>query len=174
MSETKRDYQVSRAKPPVHSRFKKGQSGNRRGPRPISLPTLLVDALNEKVVATIDGERREITKRKAVGTQLDGEPHHKAAAILGGETSRQRPGVMLPHISLPLKPPEAGHILDLTGSSLALERKCRHHGVEVNLDALSSRKLLSPSNIRHPFQCRRRQRIAVTRGELADPRARSC
>ena len=70
MSETKRDYQVSRAKPPVHTRFKKGQSGNRGGPRPKSLPALLVDALNEKVVATIDGERREITKREAVVTQL--------------------------------------------------------------------------------------------------------
>ena len=108
MSETKRDYQVSRAKPPVHGRFKMGQSGNRRGPRPKSRPALLVDALNKKVVATIDGERREITKRKAVGTQLDGEPHHKAAAILAGETSRQRPGVMLPHISLPLKPRKRG------------------------------------------------------------------
>jgi hypothetical protein len=27
VSETKRDYQVGRGKPPVHSRFKKGQSG---------------------------------------------------------------------------------------------------------------------------------------------------
>ena len=27
MSETKRDYEVGRGKPPVHSRFKKGQSG---------------------------------------------------------------------------------------------------------------------------------------------------
>jgi hypothetical protein len=57
MSETKRDCQVGRGKSPVRSRFKKGQSGNPRGPRPKSLPTLLVDALNEKVVATIDGER---------------------------------------------------------------------------------------------------------------------
>jgi hypothetical protein len=101
LSETKRDYQVSRAKPPVHSRFNNGQSGNRRGPRPKSLPALLVDALHKKVVATIDGERREITQRKAVGTQLDGEPHHKAAAIRGGETSRPRPRVMLPHIPSP-------------------------------------------------------------------------
>jgi hypothetical protein len=31
---------------------------------------LLVDALNETVVVTIDGERREITKREAVATQL--------------------------------------------------------------------------------------------------------
>jgi len=34
------------------------------------LPALLVGALNEKVVATIDGERPEITKREAVVTQL--------------------------------------------------------------------------------------------------------
>jgi Family of unknown function (DUF5681) len=34
------------------------------------LPALLVDALNEKVTVTIDGERREITKREAVATQL--------------------------------------------------------------------------------------------------------
>ena len=47
MSETKRDYEVGRGKPPVYSRFKKGQSGNPRGPRPKSLPALLVDALNE-------------------------------------------------------------------------------------------------------------------------------
>jgi len=31
---------------------------------------LLVEALNDKVVVTIDGERREITKREAVATQL--------------------------------------------------------------------------------------------------------
>ena len=69
-SENKRDYEVGCGKPPVHSRFKKGQSGNPRGPRPKNLPALLVEALNEKVVVTIDGERREITKREAVATQL--------------------------------------------------------------------------------------------------------
>jgi Family of unknown function (DUF5681) len=72
-SENKRDYEVGRGKPPVHSRFKKGQSGNPRGPRPKNLPALLVDALNEKVVVTIDGERREITKREAVVTQMVNE-----------------------------------------------------------------------------------------------------
>ena len=34
MSENKRDYEVGRGKPPVPTRFKKGQSGNPRGPRP--------------------------------------------------------------------------------------------------------------------------------------------
>jgi hypothetical protein len=72
-SENKRDYEVGRGKPPVHSRFKKGQSGNPRGPGLKNLPALLVDALNEKVVVTIDGERREITKREAVATQLVNE-----------------------------------------------------------------------------------------------------
>ena len=73
MSEDKRDYEVGRGKPPVHTRFKKGQSGNPRGPRPKNLPALLLDALNEKVVVTIDGERREITKREAIVTQLVNE-----------------------------------------------------------------------------------------------------
>ena len=44
-----------------------------RGPRPKNLPARLVDALNEKVVVTIDGERREITKREAVVTQVVNE-----------------------------------------------------------------------------------------------------
>ena len=73
ISETKRDYDVGRGKPPVRSRFKKGQSGNPRGPRPKSLPALLVDALDEEVVATIDGARREITKREAGVIQLVNE-----------------------------------------------------------------------------------------------------
>ena len=54
----------------MHTRFKKGQSGNPRGPHPKNLPALLIEALNEPVMATIDGEQREITKREAVVTQL--------------------------------------------------------------------------------------------------------
>jgi hypothetical protein len=70
MCESKRDYAVGRAKPPVHTRFKKGQSGNPHGPRPKNLPALLIEALDELVAAPIDGERSEITKREAVVTQL--------------------------------------------------------------------------------------------------------
>jgi hypothetical protein len=50
----------------VHSRFKNGQSANPRGPRQRNLPALPVEALNDKVVITMDGERREITKCEAV------------------------------------------------------------------------------------------------------------
>jgi hypothetical protein len=64
------EYRVGRGKPPLHARFKKGQSGNPRGPRPKNLPALLVAALDEPVVVTTGGERRRITKREAVVAQL--------------------------------------------------------------------------------------------------------
>jgi len=48
---------------------RRANPATRGGPRPKSLPALLVEARNEKVVATIDGQRREIAKREAVVTQ---------------------------------------------------------------------------------------------------------
>ena len=70
MSETEREYAANYRQPPLHTRFKKGQSGNPRGRPKKNLPALLVAALNEPVFVTIDGERRKITKREAVITQL--------------------------------------------------------------------------------------------------------
>jgi hypothetical protein len=68
--ETDGEYRVGRGRPPLHTRFKKGQSGNRRGPRPKNLPALLVAALDEPVVVTRGGESRRISKREAVVAQL--------------------------------------------------------------------------------------------------------
>jgi Family of unknown function (DUF5681) len=63
---------VGYGKPPRHTCFKKGQSGNPRGrPRGSkNLRTLLNEALNELVVVTEEGGRRKITKREAIITQL--------------------------------------------------------------------------------------------------------
>ena len=68
----KRDYEVGYRKPPRHTRFTKGQSGNPRGRSPgaKNLKTLLSDALNKSVVVSENGGRRKITKREAIITQL--------------------------------------------------------------------------------------------------------
>ncbi len=68
----KGDYQVGYGKPPQHTRFRKGQSGNRRGRPPGSknLATIVSEALNEKVVVIDNGRRRTITKREATVAQL--------------------------------------------------------------------------------------------------------
>jgi hypothetical protein len=62
------DYQVGPGRP-LHTRFKKGQSGNPGSRSAKSLPVLLADALNETVVVMIDG-RRKITKREAMAAQM--------------------------------------------------------------------------------------------------------
>ena len=70
MAEDENDYKVGPGRPPLHTRFRKGQSGNPGGRSKKNLPALLADALNEPVFVTIDGERRRITKREAVVHQL--------------------------------------------------------------------------------------------------------
>ena len=70
MAEDEHDYKVGPGRPPLHTRFRKGQSGNPGGRRKRNLPSLLADALDEPVFVTIDGERRQITKREAVVHQL--------------------------------------------------------------------------------------------------------
>jgi hypothetical protein len=69
MAESESGYKVGPGRPPLHTRFQKGQSGNPGG-RAKSLPALLAHALNETVVMTIDGQRRKLTKREAIVTQM--------------------------------------------------------------------------------------------------------
>jgi hypothetical protein len=70
--EDQRDYEVGYGKPPCHTRFVKGQSGNPRGrpPGAKNFKTLLTEALNERVIVTENGGRRKVTKRQAIITQL--------------------------------------------------------------------------------------------------------
>ena len=89
MPDDKGDYQVGYRKPPRHSRFVKGQSGNPRGRSPgaQNMKTLLTQALNELVVVTDHGGRRKVSKRQAIVTQIvnrAAKPDFKAIPILLG------------------------------------------------------------------------------------------
>ncbi|WP_188967477.1 DUF5681 domain-containing protein [Neoroseomonas lacus] len=75
------DYAVGYGKPPAHSRFRKGQSGNpagrRRGSR--NLMVLLKEELDKSVAVREGGKVRRVRKRDAliasmVNKALQGEP----------------------------------------------------------------------------------------------------
>jgi Family of unknown function (DUF5681) len=70
MSETERENAANYRKPPVDTRFKKGESRKSRGRPEKNLPALLAAALKEKVTVTENGKRRQVTKREAVIAQL--------------------------------------------------------------------------------------------------------
>lgn len=68
MSSKKGNYDVGYRKPPLHSRFAKGKSGNpsgKRAPEP-SMAELLRTELNKTILITENGKTRRITKRRAV------------------------------------------------------------------------------------------------------------
>ena len=66
------DYEVGYGRPPQHTRFVKGQSGNPRG-RPAgskNLVTLLTRELDQQVQVSEDGRRRKVAKRQVMLMQL--------------------------------------------------------------------------------------------------------
>jgi hypothetical protein len=80
MANDEHDYKVGPGRPPLDTRFRKGQSGNPGGRGKKQLSALLADALNEPVFVTIDGERRKATKREAVVLSWSTNPHQPICA----------------------------------------------------------------------------------------------
>jgi len=64
-------YDVGYGKPPLASRFQKGQSGNPAGRKKGSrnLATMVQEALDEKVVVNMNGRRRRVSKLQAAFIQ---------------------------------------------------------------------------------------------------------
>lgn len=65
---TSRDYSVGYRKPPKHSQFKPGQSGNPRGKAKgrKNLTTELLEELSERVVVTENGRQRKLSKQTII------------------------------------------------------------------------------------------------------------
>jgi hypothetical protein len=68
-------YEVGFGKPPKHTRFKKGRSGNPKG-RPRKKPDLyseLAKVLREKVTITVDGQPEKVSVQQALLRRLRDE-----------------------------------------------------------------------------------------------------
>ncbi len=81
---SERDYEVGYSKPPTHSQFKKGQSGNPKG-RPKganNLANSLREAMARKLTVMENGKKRTMTVRDAV-------LHKLIECALNGKTSDQ-------------------------------------------------------------------------------------
>ena len=89
-------YAVGFGRPPRHTRFQTGQSGNRKGRRKRvkSMATLLTMTLDERVAVTENGRRKVISKREAIIAQLvnrSAAADLKAMAMLIGLLQKVEP-----------------------------------------------------------------------------------
>jgi Family of unknown function (DUF5681) len=93
--DTPESYKVGKGRPPLHTRFQKGNpGGRRRGSR--NLRTVLHEALEKKTVVTEGGKSRRISKRdlgiaRLVDKFAEGDPLAPKLLALMFELERRSP-----------------------------------------------------------------------------------
>ena len=74
MTKNNEDYEIGYRKPPQHSRWRKGQSGNMSGrskvPKRVDFLELLKKAMNKRVKVRIDGDVTYLSKLEAGAEQI--------------------------------------------------------------------------------------------------------
>ena len=141
-----RGYEIGYGKPPCHTRFQKGRSGNPKGRRRGSKnqATLLMEALHEPVIISENGHRKKITKQQVIIKQIVNKAasgDHRSIQLL---LANQIPAIEAQLESAPSKPT----ILDLlrivdpilravpdTQASLAKEEKMIDQPLPIKPDA---------------------------------------
>lgn len=115
-------YRVGRGRPPLHTRFQPGQSGNPSG-RPRrqtrSWPDLLAEELSEPITFSENGQRRTITKQRAlikrmVNQALEGRTRAQeivAKMFSSGNADRSSEDALVESLS----PEERTFLIDLIG-----------------------------------------------------------
>jgi hypothetical protein len=94
---SKRNYAVGRGKPPVHTRFKKGQSGNPKGRRKGKVTVADVDAVLDQVLNSLidvneNGRPRKMSKLSALPTQTVNKGlkgHHASTSLIMSQLARR-------------------------------------------------------------------------------------
>jgi len=82
---TPAETKVGRGNPPLHTRFRKGESGNRKGRPPgrKNLNTVVQDAAHAQVTVTTGGRLRKISKLQATAIQLATKAANGDQAAMG-------------------------------------------------------------------------------------------
>ena len=124
---TKPCYDVGYGKPPVHTRFRKGQSGNPigRGKGTKNFATIFMAAMSQSVTINENGKRKKISKLAAAVTQLANDAARgdkKAIQLAFGLLQALEPKIETQRQHKEVEPADAAVMVELKARLLRMGR----------------------------------------------------